>query len=434
MARRCGWRAPMACFNKGASNDSVDARGRRERLPARETRRRLGGMACAAIRHSSAANAASASTNLLVAEQPIAGIMRLDEIDRMFDRLSEPGDAPTPAKFDLTPASRRGRRPIKGVRHFLSETEGSGYWDFFKLADYLILSVTDATYRQDHWIQVDGARFFKLRLLLAGRLLDARREVQISGPQSLMHLSPGQSQSGNGYHVAAGQPTRLVVLHCRTELLTRTLGLAPADLPPPIDTMLDVGAPSSVHPIGFAPEMLQAAQRIIDSRHGLPSTLRAAFLESMAMAILCEALGDLSNRDLVRSSPLRLHARDLNRLFEARNYLAQHYAAPPTIPQLARMMGINQTKLKAGFKQAHGLTIYEYIFKCRMERGAELLLSHDYNIAEVAYRVGYEHPANFACAFKKYFGCRPSAWKRNEPSAPNLAVSQPQHARHVTIV
>ncbi len=361
----------------------------------------------------------SAAANLRVADQPIAGIMRLDEIDRMFDRLSQhPGGRP-PTRRGLATVAQRGRGSIEGIRHFLAEDEGAGYWDFFKLTDHLILSVTEATYRRDHWIRVGQGRFFKLRLLLAGQLLDGDREIQITGPQSLMYLSSGDSD--DGYFVAAGKATSLVVLHCRMELLTQALGLDSTDLPPPMDALLDAGASSSIHAVDFGPEMLQSAQRIIDSRHGLPSRLRAAYLESMAMAIVCEVLGDLSNRDLVRRSASRLHARDLNRIFEARDYLSQHFSAPPPIPQLARMMGINQTKLKAGFKEVHGLTIYDYVFKCRMERASELLLSHEHNIAEIAYRVGYGHPANFASAFKKYFGRQPSGWKRNDQVADGTA-------------
>lgn len=308
-----------------------------------------------------------------------------------------------------TSAARRGHRPIIGAQHFLTETEGSGYWEFSRFSDHFSLSATNATYRQNQWFQVPGWRFFKLRLLLAGQLLGARGEILATGPQAHLYLSPGTSEAG--YFITGGQEIKLIVLHCRAELLEQTLGLNSADLPSPLKAMTVEGSPSSMHRISLSVEARHAAQRIFDSRHGVPSVLRAAYLESMTTTILCEVLGELLNRDLVQRSASGLDERDLNRIYEARDYLAQHFAEPPTIPQLARMVGTNQTKLKAGFKEVLGLTIHQYIRERRMELAAELLLTRK-RVTEIAYQVGYEYPTNFTYAFKKHFGYLPREWKK----------------------
>ena len=59
------------------------------------------------------------------------------------------------------------------------------------------------------------------------------------------------------------------------------------------------------------------------------------------------------------------------------------------------------------------MTIYEYILKCRMERAEELLLTGDYGVAEVAYEVGYDYPANFTHAFRRFHGRLPGVLKRS---------------------
>jgi AraC-like DNA-binding protein len=79
------------------------------------------------------------------------------------------------------------------------------------------------------------------------------------------------------------------------------------------------------------------------------------------------------------------------------------------------MVGLNQTKLKASFRETLGFTIYDYILERRMERAAEMLLTGEYAVAQVAYAVGYEYPANFTAAFKRYFGQLPRTWKRRRP-------------------
>jgi len=94
------------------------------------------------------------------------------------------------------------------------------------------------------------------------------------------------------------------------------------------------------------------------------------------------------------------------------------------------MVGINQTKLKAGFEQALGMTIYHHIVKLRMEHASTLLLSNEHSISSVAYLVGYDYPANFTIAFKKHFGVLPRAWKdpRNKRSGQSSAAEQPTNS------
>ena len=63
--------------------------------------------------------------------------------------------------------------------------------------------------------------------------------------------------------------------------------------------------------------------------------------------------------------------------------------------------------MRRQFKAAFGVTIMEYAQARRME--AARLMVHDatFQIAEIAYRVGYTDPANFTNAYKRYFGVPP---------------------------
>jgi AraC-like DNA-binding protein len=129
--------------------------------------------------------------------------------------------------------------------------------------------------------------------------------------------------------------------------------------------------------------------------------------------LLLQVLSILESRALIPSGP-SASSREVARIHEARDYLAQHYAKPPNIAELARRVGLNRTKLKETFRQILGFTIYEYIVQLRMERAAEMLVTGDYDIAQVAYAVGYEYPANFTAAFKRHFGQLPRNWKRSQ--------------------
>ena len=302
-----------------------------------------------------------------------------------------------------------------GVKQFLTEAEGSGYWESSRFSEHFSLNVIDASYKESRWVQVIGWRFFKLRLLLAGQILGENGAILASAPQAILHVCPGTGEEG--YFIAGKQEAKLIVLNCRAELLEMTLGLSPDELPSALKGLSDPGAPSSWHRLGFSAAAHHAAQCIFASRHAVPSALRAAYLNSMSTTILCEVLSELLNRDGVLHSRSGLPERELNRIYEVRDYLAQHFAAPPKIPELGRMAGVNQSKLKADFKRVVGKTIYQYILDRRMEFASQLLLKRQHSVSEVAYRVGYEYPTNFTFAFKKHFGCLPHEWRRKSSSA-----------------
>jgi AraC-like DNA-binding protein len=78
-------------------------------------------------------------------------------------------------------------------------------------------------------------------------------------------------------------------------------------------------------------------------------------------------------------------------------------------------VGVNQTKLKAGFRRLIGKTIHQYVMHCRMERASDLLLTGDYPVAEGL--VGYEYTANFTAAFKRTFGRVPKRWVKTQAAA-----------------
>jgi AraC-like DNA-binding protein len=341
--------------------------------------------------------------DMLVARQPLVGMLQQDIEQLLGDPLTtESGRMPP---LTLEGAQRPQHWATRGMRHFLNEQEDSGYWDFFKISDGFLLSITDAQYRKDTWVRVEGTAFFKLRLLLTGSLRAASGEIIAQAPEALLYLSPGANRSG--YYILAAQPIRMVVLHCRPEVLTRDFGMDSSEVPPPLNKLFTRNPEAENQRISLDPNLMHAVQLMVESRHKMMPALRGRYLEALSTEILLQVIGDFSNRAMMNRTPSGVRPRDVNGIYEARDYLTQHYRDPPKIPELARMVGLNQTKLKAGFREVTKLTIYSYITKCRMERAADLLLNGNYGIAEVAYQVGYDYPANFTSAFKKFYGKLP---------------------------
>ena len=341
--------------------------------------------------------------DMLVARQPLVGMLQQD-IEQLLGATftAEPGGLPP---LTLEGAQRPQHWATRGMRHFLNEPEDSGYWDFFKISDGFLLSITDAQYRKDTWVRVEGTAFFKLRLLLTGSLRAASGEIIAQAPEALLYISPGASRGG--YYILAAQPIRMVVLHCRPAVLTRDFGLNSSEIPPPLNKMFARSPEPENQRLSLDTSLMHAVQRMVESRHKMMPALRGRYLEALSTEILLQIIGEFSNRAMMSRAPTGIRPRDVNGIYEARDYLTQHYRNPPKIPELARMVGLNQTKLKAGFREVTKLTIYSYITKCRMERAADLLQNGNYGIAEVAYEVGYDYPANFTSAFKKFYGRLP---------------------------
>src|SRR5256884_2601060 len=167
--------------------------------------------------------------DLIVADRPIAGLSWLDygtAIEALIGG-AELSRAETQAAPARTAANRRA-----GVREYVAPQDGDGWWDYFRLSDHLSLSITEAAYRKDRWISVEGGSFFKIRVLLAGRLLSRDGSTLLLSPQAQLHVCTGAR--GGGYKIAGQVPTTLVVLHCGPELLSERLGLELGEGPDPL--------------------------------------------------------------------------------------------------------------------------------------------------------------------------------------------------------
>jgi len=306
-------------------------------------------------------------------------------------------------------AENRDAMPA-GLRHVLSPNEGTGYWDFFRPMPHVMLSITDCTYSAPHWTPIPGEDIFKVRILCSGRLLDDARRPMASGPAFLYSFH----RAGNDYKyiIDSGEPVKLVMIHFYREALSEGPELAADELP----RFLQLGQPDArsttlVRQGTLSPEVLNSAREILESRYSFSGGLRRSFLQAKCREILTRVISELRSAELDISVGPRYSARDRNLVGEARDYLLHNFRNPPAIGELARRVGMSPTKLKSAFKCVVGLTIHSFVQDIRMRKASEMLLAGNDSIGEVAYAVGYEHPANFTSAFRRHFGFLPRALK-----------------------
>jgi len=150
----------------------------------------------------------------------------------------------------------------------------------------------------------------------------------------------------------------------------------------------------------LSPTQRTLIQQIIDCPYG--GALKKLFLEARFLDLFIEQQAQLTQL-LVR--PV---SRDRDLLHAVRDFLDTHYAEPPGLLQLARQFGTNDFKLKKGFKELFGTTVFGYVAERRLAVAHQLLTLTNQPVQEVAEEVGFTNPAHFATAFRRKFGLRPS--------------------------
>ncbi|MGH8249879.1 MAG: helix-turn-helix transcriptional regulator [Steroidobacteraceae bacterium] len=148
--------------------------------------------------------------------------------------------------------------------------------------------------------------------------------------------------------------------------------------------------------------------------------LRHTYVKAKAYELLCEVIHGLTREGETSGSDLCLSWRDKRQLDQAREIIRRDCVHVPTITMLARQLGLNQRKLKMGFKQLFGTPIFQYTQNLRLEKALQLLHTGDYSVREVADAVGYGYSKNFTTAFKRRYGVSPKFARKSFDRDPKL--------------
>lgn len=126
-----------------------------------------------------------------------------------------------------------------------------------------------------------------------------------------------------------------------------------------------------------------------------------------ALSLLAEQLDYLAP-DANRPDHERSSACDIQRMQRARDLMIQQLDQPLTVASLCSVVGVSESALKEGFHRVFNTTPHRMLLELRMRR-AHALLEAGFQVAQVAYKVGYKHPSNFSSAFSSFYGISPKS-------------------------
>ncbi|NND08424.1 MAG: helix-turn-helix transcriptional regulator [Saprospiraceae bacterium] len=146
-------------------------------------------------------------------------------------------------------------------------------------------------------------------------------------------------------------------------------------------------------------------QQIIDQilRNPYHDRMEQIYVQAKTLELLVLCLNDYRNKS--KQSYKYLHSKSQKeKVVAARDYLNQNLTDPPSLREVARAVGMNEFKLKYGFKEMFGSTLFGYLRERRLELAKQELISTDKNIMTIALDLGCASPQHFHTQFKKRYG------------------------------
>lgn len=285
-----------------------------------------------------------------------------------------------------------------------------GYRRHYFLPSGLGLLIEEYTLYEDLMIEYgagDGRSLFEISFNLLGN----NKTEGLQGGQSFVQTSIDECAKGFS-HWNCNQRILKIDLHLSPRLLQHLSAGYWQDLPPAIQKFIETNGTNGLDylQIGtITPAMQQVLQQIWQCPyHGLT---RQLFLEGKCLELMALRLEALDRDSVHPFDQTTLKGDDVDRIHQAKDILLARIDSPPTLLELSRQVGLNDRKLKQGFRQIFGMTVFGYLHDYRMKQAQQLLTRHDIKIEQVAEMVGYTNRSRFAAAFRRKFGVNPKTYQ-----------------------
>ncbi len=148
-------------------------------------------------------------------------------------------------------------------------------------------------------------------------------------------------------------------------------------------------------------------QQIINSN--INSSIRNLYVKGKVYELLSLHFQKEENTE-GQYCPFLVDEQNVLKIRKAKEIIISRMAEPPSLQELSTEIGLSLKKLKEGFKQIYGDTVYSFLFDYKMEHSRRLLESNQFNVNEVGLKVGYSTSSHFIAAFKKKFGTTPKKY------------------------
>ena len=158
---------------------------------------------------------------------------------------------------------------------------------------------------------------------------------------------------------------------------------------------------------GVSPAIAVVLSQIMN--YNLHPSIKELYIKGKVYELVSLYFNKSSDTDL-EQCPFLVDEDNVKRIRQAKEIMIAHMAEPPSLADLAQEIGLSLKKLKEGFKQIYGDSVYSFLFDYKMEHARRLLETGQHNVNEVGLKVGYSTSSHFIAAFKKKYGTTPKKY------------------------
>jgi len=143
--------------------------------------------------------------------------------------------------------------------------------------------------------------------------------------------------------------------------------------------------------------------------YNLNASIKNIYFKAKAYEVLSLYFNRSEDAD-IEQCPFLVDESNVLKIRKAKDIIISRMAEPPSLQELANEIGLTLKKLKEGFKQIYGDSVFSFLLDYKMEVARKLLESGKHNVNEVGLKVGYSTSSHFIAAFKKKYGTTPKKY------------------------
>lgn len=157
----------------------------------------------------------------------------------------------------------------------------------------------------------------------------------------------------------------------------------------------------------ISPSMAIALNQLIN--FNLNPSIKGLYFKGKAYELLSLYFNRSEDAN-IEQCPFLVDETNVIKIRKAKDIIISRMAEPPSLQELSDEIGLSLKKLKEGFKQIYGDSVFSFLFDYKMEVARKLLESGEHNVNEVGLKVGYSTSSHFIAAFKKKYGTTPKKY------------------------
>lgn len=162
----------------------------------------------------------------------------------------------------------------------------------------------------------------------------------------------------------------------------------------------------------YSQDMVSPAIAVVLSQlmnYNLHPSIKKLYVKGKVFELVSLYFNRTGDADL-EQCPYLADEDNVKRIKLAKEIIISRMAEPPTLPELSQEIGLGLKKLKEGFKQIYGDSVYGFLLDYKMEYARKMLESGKHNVNEVGLKVGYSTSSHFISSFKKKYGTTPKKY------------------------